>query len=176
MEKPISIEDIEQEISEKLNRVRETALDFQEAKKILEDIEILKSTRQDTVSSVIQNLRQKLKASSVIVQTVGEFRILLRKVVGDDEESIDRTIAHENAHAHVAQSIGAYFKGYSLLIAKNGDQFMHLPGADYSYPVEWSEEKRMEADKQILRAPDEYGGELSSHDIQQLERLEQSKD
>lgn len=165
---------IENEIEEKLKAVKETALDFETAQHILEKIESYNDNLSEELVSVLQPLKDELLKSSVVVQTLPEFRVLLQKEFGDDIENINDIIAHENAHANSLEKAGAIFNGYSLLIAKKGDIYMRKAGANYSYPNDWTEEKKTDVYKQMLTAPEEYGNTLSTSDKERLEKLKDS--
>lgn len=164
-------EQVEQEIEKKLAAVKETALDFETAQQILEEIESYNDNLSEELAPILKPLKDELLKSSVVVQTLPEFRVLLEKGFGDDIETINDIIAHENAHANALEKAGAIFTVYSLLIAKKGDVYMRKAGANYSYPSDWTEEKKTDVYKQMLSAPEEYGNILSSSDKERLEKL-----
>lgn len=172
MKESFTIETIKESVSKRLDAVKAKAITFDEARETIEQIDALSNTPGKR-SKQIDALRETLRNSSVTVETLPEFRALLELVFGVDSPDVQETLAHENAHANVVQQENAIFTGYSLLVAKDGEEYNFLPGTDYETPKGWSVKKRTEVYGKILNAPDEYGNELSETDKLRLSKLEE---
>lgn len=179
MENPLSHDSIEIIIDQKLNEVKSRALSMDVAKGVLREIELILKKQEAQGSDqhkadYLKDLGKALDESSVIVQSLQEFRILISKTIGKlDAGNIDRIVAHENAHANVVQSEGAHFSGYRLLVVKDSTNgsFSYRPGVKYDPPEDWDAERRQKAQINILSAPEDYGDRLSGSDKERLDRL-----
>ncbi len=179
MENPLSHNSIETNIDQKLDEVKLRALQMNVVKGILNEIELIlkrqeakESNQNDT--DYLQDLRKALDESSIIVQSLPEFRMLISKTIGKiDANNIEHVVAHENAHANIVQSEGAHFLGYRLLVVKDdaSDSFLYRPGVIYDIPKDWDVERRQKAYINILSAPKDYGDRLSRSDQERLDRL-----
>ncbi len=172
MKETFAIETTRENIKQTLDTVKLKAMDFEEAQEIIEKIDALSNTPGKR-SKEIDILRGRLRNSSVTVETLPEFRILLELVFGVDSPDVQNALEHENAHANVVQQEGAIFTGYSLLVAKDGEEYNFLPGTDYETPKRWSVKKREDVYERILNAPNKYGNELSESDRIRLSKLEE---
>lgn len=164
MEKFTSFEQRKIELNQMIEEVRQHAISFDRAKEVLALIQASESQEE------IQALNNELTQSSVTVKTLPEFKILLQNAELDEEEVL-YALEHENAHANVVEIVVATNIGYSLLICKNGENFMYKAWAEFSHPTEWFKTNK-EAIKRIYSAPEEYGDVLSNDDKENLRQLE----
>ncbi len=180
MENPLSHNLIETNIEQKLDDVKTRALQMSAVKGILNEIELILKRQEVGESNqhdadYLEELRKAVDESSVIVQSLAEFRILVSKTIGKfNTNNVDRVIAHENAHANVIEAEGAHFLGYRLLVVKNdvtGSSFSYRPGVKYDSPEDWDTERKQKASINILSAPEDYGDRLSDSDQERLDRL-----
>ncbi|MEI8130511.1 MAG: hypothetical protein WCG55_03350 [bacterium] len=127
---------------------------------------------EDQLTEAEKKLWEK---ASIRVKTLAEYQalqaMLLRK-----QEHIDDDIAHENAHANKAESLGMNFHGYKVIVGyrRNGlsKEYFYLNSVEISTPNEWSAENDADAFKQVLLAPDENGASVSSGlDHKMLDKL-----
>jgi hypothetical protein len=162
MEKPTSQEALEIEIRKKVEEVKARSMNLKDAKKATKTFDKWYYSDDRSHDAELENIQEEIMNSSVTVHTLAEYKMVLQSMMDDDEA--EEILAHENAHANVAQSLGAEFLGYSLLICKDGDEFVFRGGAPYRLPSEWSTEKKKAAHLRIYGAPEEYGEENSPTD------------
>lgn len=117
-----------------------------------------------------KEISDMIKKATITVETISEFRLILKILARSDEE-IQDILAHENAHANKTETLGVEHLGYNIIIIKKGDDYLFQPFSEKCTPEEWSEEKKKEAAIQIVLAPEEYGNKLSSGDIEELKNL-----
>ena len=90
-------------------------------------------------------------------------------MIGFNGDSLIQTLSHENAHANKAIQLGADFNGYKFSITKDIDGgYLVMPAVVVSIPEEWDRRKKKNVDIQVIRAPDEYGHEMSQADKNEL--------
>jgi hypothetical protein len=121
-----------------------------------------------------QSDKEFLAQATIRVQTIVEYRIVLELLLDapGEAEEVAKTLAHENAHANVAESLGARVHHYLLTIIRDGQEMYLSPSVDFSVPEEWSEAKRKEVYLAIIKAPEEYGETLSPDDKKQIENID----
>lgn len=112
--------------------------------------------------------KEKLESISLQVKTLPEFRFVLSEI-GKSEEEIQENLAHENAHANVAESLGARHETYIVYFLKNGNVYQ----TRVTLPDSLTEDEVYNISKKAIEAPEEYGkaGGLSDDDKDQLKRL-----
>ncbi|MEI6490499.1 MAG: hypothetical protein WCO16_01910 [bacterium] len=170
MEKPVSLEALEAEIRKKVEEVKARAISLKDARKTIKAIDKLLYAEDGDHDEELLALHDILMDSTVTVQTLIEFKMVMQNMT-DDPEQVEEMIAHENSHANVAESLGAKFIGYALLICKDKDDFVFRGVAPYELPPEWAARKRKAAHLKIIGAPEKYGEELSDTDIGKIEWL-----
>lgn len=94
------------------------------------------------------------------------------QLLGIKSEDVLDTVAHENAHANKAESMGANHHDYRILVSKINGEYAYRVSAGIELPDEWEMDKKKEGLIAILKAPEEYGNELSPSDISLLNKLE----
>lgn len=172
MEKPTSQEALKIEIEKIVEEVKARAMSLKDAKKATKTFDKWYYSDNRSHDEELEAIQDAIMNSSITVQTLAEYRMVLENMTNPAEA--EEILAHENAHANIAQSLGADFIGYSLLICKDGDEFVFRGGAPYRLPKEWSAEKKKAAHIRIYNAPEEYGEELSPTDEKVVDGLRNS--
>lgn len=110
--------------------------------------------------------------ASVTVETLSEARRVMG-ILGLDAHFIVDTMAHENAHGNRAEQLGSEHLGYQFLLIKNSDgNFIVGPKAIIVIPDEWDKERQKIVHSETLRAPADYGNEMSESDKEALKQLD----
>ena len=166
-----TIESVHQGIAHRFDVAKEHALQYEEAIRIMDERDELQSIGGSDSSKKITELDEKLQASIVTVNTLGDFRTLLEKTDLSAEDVL-HTLAHENAHANVAESLGADEIEYSIMICKGKDNFKYNAWASFRNPSDWSKDPQKIPNLiRIFNAPAEYGDSLSEDDRKTIEKL-----
>ena len=169
MEKPTILETLETEIEEKVEEVKQRAMTLDEAKIMTDFFDKWYYGNDRSHDAELEVIQDAVMNSSVIVQTLVEYIMVLEKSLGQNKA--EEILAHENAHANVAMSLGAEFVGYTLLICKDKEGFVIRGGAPYRLPLEWTDEKKKAAHVRIYTGPEEYGEKLSPSDEKVIDGL-----
>lgn len=122
-------------------------------------------------------IQQEITSSSAVSDTLVEFREVLRQLTeeygeyGLDEKWAEDLLAHENAHANIAQATGHEWVGYLTTFIKDNEgrivsiQPSHLTKSQKGWGYRESIVKHIE----VLDAPRKYDNKLSSFDEQDIE-------
>jgi hypothetical protein len=162
-------ESMEKLMDERLESAKEHALPYDAVTEIINKINDLREKSGDHEEE-ISDLKQKIKPSTVTVHTISEFKLLLQKTDIDPDETI-QLLAHENAHANKADSVGAKEISYNLLIADGGECWRYDAWVSYDIPDSWPERERIISKISILNAPKEYGDDHSDEDQAMIRKL-----
>ncbi len=168
-----NLEHIKFGITEKLHHVQEVATDAQTLIAMQEEkIRMLSQTPADFLKNIdaFISLDTALQSHIVTVQNLFEFNALLEAAGADQITAMD-TVAHENAHLNVAESLGFKASGYSLLVSKGEHGFAYTPIANYEVPHTLNTKDTVEANIAIAQAPEKYGNKLAPDDIERIETL-----
>ena len=116
--------------------------------------------------------KEKLATISIDIATIPELRFILEEL-GKSEEEIRENLAHENAHANVAHSLGANHEKYIVYFLKEGNIYQ----TRVTFPDNLSQEEVDYISSRAIQAPEEYGnaGGMSDDDKEQLENINQKK-
>lgn len=115
--------------------------------------------------------KAKIESFSIKVSTLPELRFILEQL-GQAEDEIRMNLAHENAHANVAQSHGAHHEGYIVYFLKNGNVYQ----TRITFPDHFTQEQVDEISEKAIQAPETYGveGGLSDDDENQLKEFREN--
>jgi len=127
----------------------------------------------DTEKIDYKKKKEKLESISISVTTIPELRFILEEL-GKTEEEIRENLAHENAHANVAESLGANHEKYIVYFLKEGNIYQ----TKVTFPDHLSQEEVSYISNKAIRAPEDYGdaGGMSEDDKKLLEGFEQKSD
>ncbi len=117
-----------------------------------------------------QEIIELIKKATITVNNLYEFKLLM-EILEINDETINDTLSHENAHANKATIIGVEHLNYNLAIFIEGNDYVYQPYTGLGYPDEWSPEKIKEMRKKIIKAPEEYNNKLSPIDKERLGNL-----
>ena len=142
-------------------------------------LQIAKDNAPDLTPSEFKNLRRvgseevrnKLAEAVVQVDTLFEFKRIL-EMCGLPKDWIQRFLAHENAHANKAESVGAVFNKYEVAFLREDKTVMpRLVSVSIGVHDHLSKEESSQMWTDIISAPEEYGSSLSEHDIEDLKNF-----
>ena len=114
-------------------------------------------------------IEAEIMQSSAVVDTLPGCQELFSQVARDfnlGQAWADDLVAHENAHANVAEATGHDLIGYAVLFIKDeGGQLSNLQPLHISRPdVEWGPRESLTKHIEVTNAPAEYGNTLSEGD------------
>jgi len=168
-QKPVSTEEnIEQILSE----AQSSAVDSVELNEMFQrKIRMLNQPPAQFLKNLdeFNKLDEEIKKHIIIVKTLMEYKALLQKIAPSDV--LYDTLAHENAHANKAESLGVNLNGYAVVVSKNKDGFVYQPYVDYTVPTSWDRKREIETNIEIADAPREYGNRLAPDDAERVEEL-----
>ena len=131
----------------------------------------LELNKTPDIQDQIKEIETKLKACTVVVDTLLEFKILMEKT-SKNYYIIRSVIEHENAHSNKASSLEVIHGGYSVLVLKNKEGvFSYLPTARTKPQENWDDKRKIETNIKIGRAPEEYGNRMSDGDKENVAKL-----
>jgi hypothetical protein len=130
----------------------------------LEDIQLISLNKKDKDNE--EKIDKLLDKSTIEAENLHEYKLIL-ETIGLSEDEIKDLLAHENAHANKAESLGAKHLSYkiTIMIDKNNN-YLYQPFSHIYIPEEWSDEKVKDTWVKIAKAPEEYGNKMSSSDIE----------
>lgn len=163
--------ELEHTIETLLKEVQANAVDEKIVGSLIERRHQLGRQEKTDASKIeLQKIDTELEKHIVTVKTIAEFKLLMEKI-GRNYYAVMGTVAHENAHANMASSLGAIHSGYSLLVTRKGNDFSYQPIALTNVRGEWDKKDQLEANIKIAGAPKEYGNKLSPGDEEMIASL-----
>jgi len=162
--------EIDQKI-EVLDKKRFAYKDYLQLQQYIENIEGL--TQDQLFHARLLDIIQK--RSILKLETLPEFKYALEKLPNTSKEWRTEMLAHENAHANVADKLGVEHFDYSLIFLEGKDEEkLYIPQASHINPemIEgWTKQRQNEANLEITQAPEVYGGRLSESDKKEIEKI-----
>jgi len=121
----------------------------------------------DEEQTRMQQIERMMEAHTIFVKTLNELRTI-QEALGKTEEEIRINLAHENAHANQASTLGVSHNGYRVIILRDGEIYQ----TNITFPDTMDPHTATSAYRQILYAPETYGhgGGLSDDDKQDLNK------
>jgi len=172
MEKFESADPIKEALVEKLEFARRNSLPYAEIVKIIDRETELSYLNTEEASVERKMLGEKLKNATVTVYTLPEFKLLLEQTDINPKRALD-ALAHENAHANAAESLGATDISYNLVVGRGEDRWMYDVYVSFTDPAAGSEAEEIRNRIKILSAPEEYDGSPSGDDIERVRLLKE---
>lgn len=181
MESAISqFEQIKLKVSEKIEKAKNNPI---YESRLTELEKKLKETRDKFIKTGKRNLEDnaqddevesELMKSCAVVETLPEFREMLNQLsvrFGNQYDWINSYLAHENAHANVAESTGHDLVGYATVFIKNdqGDLINIQPLYFTKANLNWGPEEMLRKSIEVTNAPEVYGDTLSEGDMESLQ-------
>ncbi len=119
------------------------------------------------------NFRRRLNNATISINNLGDYKFALEYVAG--KEFAEDTVAHENAHVNMAESLGMEIGEfpYVLTFIKTKKGMEVFPSANLGIQINKNisiDEK--EKYRKVITAPLEYGNKLSKFDLEDLDFLE----
>lgn len=162
----------ERDVEQILNEAQSKAIDSVELDEMFQrKIRLLNQPPAEFLKTLdeFNKLDAEIKKHIIVVKTLIEYKTLLQKIAPSDV--LYDTLAHENAHANVAESLGVNLNGYAIVVSKNKDSFVYQPYVDYEVPTSWDLKRQIETNIKIAEAPREYGNRLAPDDAERVEEL-----
>jgi hypothetical protein len=119
--------------------------------------------------AIVKVLEDERHRSSAVSGNITEFRMMLDYLevrFGPENEWVKTFLAHENAHANVAEETGHNFFGYFLTFIKGDDpKRMNVEiRVETQAQPEWGPEETIRKGIAVILAPEHYGDTLSESD------------
>jgi hypothetical protein len=118
-------------------------------------------------------IEQEILASSAVAKDITEFREVLRQIqeeLGYTNDWTENLLAHENAHANVAQQTGHPWVGYTTLFIKDeSNRIVSIQPAFFTKSDRnWGEVETLVKNMMVTDAPSVYGNSPSEFDVESL--------
>ncbi len=130
MEKGFSLERYSPTLEQRLEEIQSRAIPADEAKRLQEQIAVLVFEHGGSTAES-DRLQAQLDASTLTVQTLGEFTTLLEKVAFSPEH-IAAVLENRKDIPPQAEQAGIHNEGYSLLVMKEGNEFRYVASQNIS--------------------------------------------
>ncbi len=171
--------DIHKEIAEKIATAKEHPLDIEKEADIIQRYADLvhESYISDIETPELRELEARIKLAMAQVATISEFKILMESA-GVFTKTVLDTLAHENAHANIAdQHPDTHLThGYGLVYLKDGEDISVQP-VHISEKVKGSNTiEFFDHAIAVLEAPALYENKLSDDDTREIEVLKEMKE
>lgn len=147
MEQIPSRESSQQHIDALLMRAQTHALPVDVVENITKEIEALKVSSDDSAIEKILQLQKTLEESTITVQTLSDFKLLLERVALNNIH-FDAVMEQVMQHKTGVEKIRVSHEGYSLLVCKDGESYRYKAWASYSHPMV---QERVSTDQTTLR-------------------------
>lgn len=127
---------------------------------------------KDTAEEAV--IEAEILRSTAVAHTLAEFKILLDQLstrYGEQYQWTEKFLAHENAHANVAEATGHQWVGYGAVFIADterqlsGIQVLHFTKTQ----LEWGPKEMLSKSIAVTEAPSVYGDTLSESDVMQIE-------
>jgi len=167
------------ELQKKINFAKEHALSQEEYEQgmknkfELRDIENKQDLTTDEIKYLV-SLQHKINEATVEAENLFEFRHAM-EILGFKHETIIYALSHENAHGNKAEQLGATHIGYRFILVNTPEGLGVQPQTSIYIPDELDEKVKNNTLVQIIKAPEEYGGEMSEGDLRDLDYLNSNK-
>lgn len=173
--------DFQRRLQENIRTKIETARNNAIARTRLEELqrEILILGKRDDIESFRREdeIEREILNSSAIAKDITEFRELLRQIGVEyslNGEFVHDTLAHENAHANVAEVTGHEWVGYIALFLKNSEG--QVDGIQPAFFLKnnrtWGKAETLMKRLAVTKAPKLYGNSLTDSDEGDIQRDE----
>jgi hypothetical protein len=188
-----SFEQIKDEVVKKIEQASGNPISEDRLGEIEDELKLLTDNFIETGNRSVEQLEaekvleEELFKSSAIVGNITEFRIMLdylSEKFGSEHKWVENYLAHENAHASVAEATGHEFVGYATIFIKdNKNEIVGIQPLSFTKPqLEWGPEEMIKKGIETTEAPEKYSDKLSEGDEtalilakQRLEKIEQDK-
>jgi len=170
-----SLEQINEAVVEKVRRAINNAISKDRLDEIEEELEFFNAQYikneglSDEDLATVREIEDERDRSIATVGNITEFRMMLdylEERFGPKDDWIKSYLAHENAHANVAEATGHNFIGYSIEFVKlddSGSVYVQ-PGISLEPQPEWGREELLRKRIAVTLAPEHYGDVLSVGD------------
>ncbi|MDO8482593.1 MAG: hypothetical protein Q7S86_02120 [bacterium] len=142
----------------------------------------LKNGQRDDAQIISENeIDREILQSCAVADNIVEFKEMLRQLAERYESAIGKNneeaikwaedmLAHENAHANVAQATGHEWVGYAALFIKDEDgNLSSFQPLHFTKPkLEWGPRELITKSIEVIEAPEKYGNKLSEGDVESL--------
>lgn len=130
---------------------------------------IEKGFRDEEQNKAEKQLEEEILRSSALAENLFEFETMLNYLserFGTQHGWIDNYLAHENAHANVAEATGHESLGYATVFIKdNSGELVSIQPVHITKPQpEWGPKEVFSKNIEVLEAPEKYGDKLSDGD------------
>lgn len=190
MESSNPIEKMRAKVAERLKQARnnpisESRLMELEQKLDLGKDEFIETQHRSPDRVKEENMIEKeILRSSALADNLTEYTEMLQQIrtaYGLTQEWANDLLAHENAHANVAQETGHEWVGYAAVFIKDSDgNLISIQPLHFTKPnLSWGPEEMIAKNIEVTKAPEVYVNKLSEGDelslVEERRRLERIK-
>lgn len=169
------------DIESKLEHARRNAIlesrlvELEQELEILENQFIKSGTKSQEQVIREEEIEREILNSAAIVNSLGEYRDMLTIAARDCNVSqtwVEETLAHENSHANVAESLDFVWIGYAIVYIKDEQgkissvQPLHMTKPQ----MKWGPKEVLSKRIEVTSAPKRYDNALSDSDIASIEK------
>jgi len=183
MESPtsqINLERIREEMRSRIVSAKDNAIsparfrELREQENTIQERFLERGTKDPEDEERLLEIKVEMLKACATANNLPEFRVLLEELSSAvvqpmDKNKINRWLAHENAHANVAENLGKKFLGYRILFVSDSGEIKAIPFFEYD-DTENSSEEILRNDRAILMAPLAYGDGVARSDIEDFNR------
>lgn len=142
----------------------EEMADLYEGYRILEESYLKYGKLIPEQESLLRDMESKRKSQIVVAPNLSEYKKLLL-AGGLDEQQAEDIVAHENAHANVAEQEGWQFEGYGIRVGYDSvGGIIYSPCALLKHYFDEKPDQYLQKVIAITVAPEVYSNELSPSD------------
>lgn len=174
-------ESLSQKVAEQIAHAKANAM--LESHLVELENEALKLASLNTEESFAREdeIEKELLASSVVSQNLTEYKEVLQQIARmyhQNEEWVTAMLAHENAHANVAENLKFTWVGYVVLFAKNetGDISLVQPAFVRKTDRKWTHIESQMKQIAVIDAPAMYDNYPSDADTKEIEEMKSNLD
>ena len=135
----------------------------------LKDTFIKQGSRSAEMLAEENAIEAEIMQSSALADNIPEYREMLSQIAssyGLSQEWADDLLAHENAHANVAEVTEHEWVGYAAIFIKDeNNNLTSIQPVHFTKPqLSWGPKELLEKSIEVTKAPEEYGNRLSEGD------------
>ncbi len=173
------LEDMRARIANTIETARSNPISEERLKELEDRLEHLKKafvergSREEKETIEEDKIEKEILHSSALADNLVEFKEMLKQIsekYSEPPEWVTDLLAHENAHANIAEITAHEWVGYATVFIKDetgqlsGIQPLHFLKPELS----WEPKEAIQKSIEVLEAPEKYGNKLSPSDEENI--------
>jgi hypothetical protein len=169
MEKSNFESNLREAVSAKIETAKNNAIKESHLFELEDELDQLAKTKSQESHDREYEIEKEIFASSVVSDTVIDFKEILVQIgtmYGQSPDWAINMLAHENSHANIGESIGFDIRGYIVIFSKDesGRIVSIQPAVLSKANDKWSDVEKSMKDAVMQEAPKIYGETMSDGD------------